>query len=495
MKVGFMSISQAGSNSVRIRLLITFSLCLALIALASLQFPSASRAKQQSPFRSSSTTQGKRQRFIPGDVLVRFRSEAAAKRKPSSMVVANRQGKVIEGQVSRPLAADLLPGLRLVRVAPEETLNSVAAMRSQPDVLYAEPNYIVHADANPNDTRFNQQWGLFRIGAPQVWDTNSGSSSVVVAVIDEGIDITHPDLAANIWSNPGETANNGIDDDGNGLTDDKNGWNFLNDNKIIHSGLDAEDHATHVAGIIGAVGNNGQGIAGVNWNVRLMSLKFLDKDGFGSDVDGGILDATNACQYAKMMRDLWQAQGPAKGANVKVVNASFGGGEFSQIFQDAVSVLNTSGILFVAAAGNDDEGARELNNNQVPHFPASFNLPNVIAVAATNEADSLSSFSHFGRTDVDLGAPGGGVTGEGNGIVSTVPTNNYAAFSGTSMAVPHVAGSAALLWAQNPNLTVKQVKDLLLLNGEVRASLVDKTLTGRRLNVKNSFDSLQENDG
>jgi subtilisin family serine protease len=205
------------------------------------------------------------------------------------------------------------------------------------------------------------------------------------------------------------------------------------------------------------------------------------------------------------MRDLWISSGNTQGANVRVLNASFGGGAFAQSFQDSVGALNASGILFVAAAGNVDNGTREPNNDLVPHFPANFNAPNIISVAATNSLDAVASFSHFGGTTVDLGAPG-------VDILSTTPPcsapgpncdpdfttvatqDTYTFFSGTSMAAPQVSGSAALLWAQNPNLTVAQVKSLLVYNGQVQSSLVDKSLSGRRLHVGNAFTSLQEAD-
>ncbi|HYK22643.1 MAG TPA: S8 family serine peptidase, partial [Pyrinomonadaceae bacterium] len=184
---------------------------------------------------------------------------------------------------------------------------------------------------------------------------------------------------------------------------------------------------------------------------------------------------------------LWETSGHTKGANLRVLNASFGGGAFSQAFLDAIGQVNTAGILLVTAGGNVDDGTREPNNDLVPHFPSSFSASNIIAVASTNQTDSLSGFSHYGATSVDLGAPG-------ESILSTIPNNNYAQFSGTSMATPYVSGSAALLWAQNPNLTVQQVKNLLMLNGNVIPALVDKTLSGRRLNVGNAMQALGSGD-
>jgi subtilisin family serine protease len=485
------------------RIVLTLFVCLGFIAFALVELPSGSQAIQTPRAQTSAVRKSKRARFRAGEVLVRYRSEAMARARTGRNVVAASNGDLIAADVERFGGADLVEGLRLVQVAPDQTLDAVAALRRQPDVLYAEPNYLLYAQATPNDEHFlaSRQYGLGKIGVQSVWDGfTTGSSSVVVAVIDEGIDTTHEDLAANIWTNPspGSIA---------GITGDVNGYNFNADTGTVFSNDDLETHATHVAGIVGAKGNNGLGVTGVNWSVSLMSLKFLDP----VQGEGDTADAIRACNYVKQMRDLWVSQGPAKGANVRVINASFGSSEFVQAFADSINALNASGILFVAAAGNTDNGMLEPNNNLIPTFPTDYNAPNIISVASTNASDNLSGFSHFGRTTVDIGAPG-------ESILSTTPpctepvgfpvppcvptfpvgfgptTDTYSFISGTSMAAPHVSGAAALLWSHNPNLTVQQVKNLLLLNGDALPALVDKTLTGRRLNVGKSFISLQETD-
>ena len=488
-------------STLRIVFLLAVSFVLIVLGISS--FPVRSHATVQVPPQTTSTRKTRRQDFVPGEIIVRYRSESMAKSRIGTTRITARNGQLRSLRVDDFEGSKLIPGLRVARVTDGgDTLSAVAALRLQPDVLYAEPNYIVHAAITPNDQHFvdGGQPNMTTIGAPQAWNTQTGSSSIVVGVLDQGIDTNHQDLQANIWTNPAPGAVGG------GITGDVHGFNFLDNTGTVFSGQDVESHATHVAGIIGAVGNNNKGVAGVNWSVGLMSLKVLDLQGTG---DTAAIIA--ACTYAKQMRDLWVSSNHTKGANLRVMNASFTGLQFSTPFSQAVQALNDVGILFVAAAGNtgkEADGSREPDNDRVPLYPANFVAPNVISVAATTKGDDSldTEFSHFGATTVDLGAPGDSVLSttphcanpDINGACfpdSTDPNGDtYSAFSGTSMAAPHVSGAAALLWAQNPNLTVAQVKNLLILNGDIRPSLIDATLTSRRLNIGNSMQSLLEND-
>src|SRR5258705_13572952 len=225
----------------RVRILVTISICLALVSLGSIVFPAHSGAKVEPTPQSKAQGKRKRPAFVPGEVLVRYRSESIAKNRTGLAQMTTREGFSLPIQVERFDGSQLVEGLRLARVPTEQTLNAVAALRRQPEVLYAEPNYILRADDTfANDTRFGEQYGLTKIGAPVAGDTKIGSKTVIVGVIDQGIDLSHQDLAANIWSNPAEIPANGIDDDGNGFIDDVRGFNFVNNNGTIFSGADTE---------------------------------------------------------------------------------------------------------------------------------------------------------------------------------------------------------------------------------------------------------------
>jgi len=337
-------------------------------------------------------------------------------------------------------------------------------------VKYVDLDYVVHAVAIPNDTSFGNLWGMNNTGqsggtpdadidAPEAWDIFTGSAAVRVGVIDTGIDHTHPDLAANIWANPNEIAGNGIDDDGNGYIDDTRGWDFVNND---NNGMDDNGHGTHCAGTIGGSGNNGQGVAGVCWNVSLIPLKFLSASGSGS-----ISDAVEAVAYGTSI-------------GLHLTSNSWGGGGFSQALADAIAAADTAGILFVAAAGNSNS-----NNDVVANYPSNYVSPNIIAVAATTRTDARSSFSSYGLTTVDLGAPG-------SEIFSARPGGLYQNLSGTSMATPHVAGACALLKAFRPSLTHVEIKAAILSSVDVIPAMAGVTVSGGRLNIYNALRSLDD---
>ncbi|MCS7197318.1 MAG: S8 family serine peptidase [Candidatus Bipolaricaulota bacterium] len=333
---------------------------------------------------------------------------------------------------------------------------AIARYRSDKNVLYAEPNLILKVAATyPDDPRFDELWGLQTIDAPEAWEITTGSSDVVVAVIDTGIDYTHEDLAENIWQNE-DCDSDGTDDDDNGYVDDCHGIDTVNGDS---DPMDDNGHGTHVAGTIGAVGDNAIGVVGVNWEVRLMACKFLDAWGFGT-----LAGALACLEYVQVMRD--------RGVNIVATNNSWGGFGFSQALFDAIAAHLSRGILFIAAAGNLGE-----DHDPEPDLflPSGYYLPNIIAVAATASDDTLTWFSDYGRRTVHLGAPG-------EGILSTVPGNNYEHFRGTSMAAPHVAGVAALLKAQNPARDWRAIKNLILAGGDTLTALRN-TITQKRLNA------------
>ncbi|KAF4531019.1 hypothetical protein B566_EDAN019021 [Ephemera danica] len=361
-------------------------------------------------------------------------------------------------------------GVHLVRLAAGKPMrDALASYAADRDVEYAEPNYTLHALQNPNEPAFNLLWGMSNTGQTQgtpgadirataAWNYSTGSSTVVVMVIDSGVDYAHPDLAANIWVNPLEIAGNGFDDDGNGYVDDVHGINTLTG---TGDPMDDYFHGTHVAGTIGAVGNNNLGVVGVNWNVKILPCKALDNTGSGTAAS-----ATACLEYARALK--------AKGVNIVATNNSYGEiGGFSQTLFNAINAQRD--ILFVAAAGNYG-----MNNDIDSYNPASYQLPNVISVAATDHNDALASFSNYGRRKVHIGAPG-------VGIWSTVPFSDYDSKSGTSMATPHVSGLAALLKAQNPTRDWRAIKNLMLAGAIPKPGLSGKSLTGSRLDALNAM--------
>jgi len=379
----------------------------------------------------------------PAELLVRFEPGAA-----QAKAIASVGGTV----VGRLPARDLVL-VRLARGASPTAADAILEQRA--DVSYSRPNRTYELFVEPNDAMFSELWGIAKIEAPLAWDEQTGSDAVTVAVVDSGIDYTHPDLTDNIWRNAAELGGvGGVDDDGNGFVDDITGWDFFapgGDNAPLDES--SASHGTHVAGTIGARGNNLQGVTGVNWNVRLMPLR----TGNLGLSEWAII---NAFRYAC-----------ANGA--EIVNGSFGG-DYSQDIQNEIASTACANTLFVFAAGNGGSDQVGDDNDAVPQFPCVNTAPNVVCVAATSPADTRASFSNFGLTTVDLAAPG-------TSIKSTTRSNTYGFLSGTSMATPHVAGAAALVWAERPALTVAEVRNALLLSVDPVPGL--QVATGGRLNV------------
>ena len=365
------------------------------------------------------------------------------------------------------------------------------------NVEYAEPNYIYKVNSTmPNDLYFTpQQWALYNTGtfasgtagadikAPEAWDISRGSGNIIVAIVDTGIDYTHVDLVGNLWTNPDENPNDGIDNDNDGKIDDWRGWNFISDN---NDPWDDFGHGTHVAGIIGAVGNNGIGVTGLMWNVKLMALKACDSEGM-CPTDA----VTGAIGYAV-----------AKGA--KVINMSLGGFPYSNSFQDALSSANNAGVIVVTSAGNGGADGIGDDNDLLPNYPSGFNLPNIISVAATDQNDNRAAFSNFGLNTVHVAAPG-------TYILSTVPPLISAMFGsmctgsgfagydfceGTSMAAPYVTSLAGLLYsAYNQqlgyNYNYSQIRGLILKNVDVLPTLNGFIYTGGRINAFKAVSAMQ----
>ncbi|MGK0367115.1 MAG: thermitase, partial [Thermoproteota archaeon] len=355
--------------------------------------------------------------------------------------------------------------------------NSIAYLNSLPEVAFAEPNYKVSIGAyeesefegNPRDPEFTKLWGMINTGsnepnrsragvvgadinAAAAWGITKGSKSVKIAVIDTGIEYTHPDLKNNIWTNPGEIAGNGIDDDGNGYIDDVHGYDFANNDGDPRDG---HSHGTHCAGTIGAEHDNSKGVAGVMAKVSMVAVKFLSDSGSGSTAN-----AIKSIDYATKL-------------NVDIMSNSWGGGGFSQALMDSITAAKDAGILFVAAAGNS-----ATNNDVSPHYPSNYDVSNVISIAAHNAQDVLASFSCYGKTTVHVAAPG-------RNILSTVKNGGYKVYSGTSMATPHVAGILGLLLSKEGRSNVSEVRSRLMRSSVYVANYSKKTVSEGRANVYN----------
>ena len=446
MKPSLLSVSSSSGKS--------HSWVLILLGCLSMLAPACLRA-QTFPQKSASGVQSPK--YVQDRVLVRFRPAVSAADMQAAHAAA---GFRVLNDVS------VVDRLQVVQLAPGANVHDAIRMyRNNPSVLYAEPDYIVQVTGVPNDPLFSTQWNMQNNGqnggtvgadihATQAWNITTGNAGVVVAVLDTGVDYNHTDLASNVWSAQAGFTTSSV----NGIpVQCAAGVHGLN---VIDSTCDPFDdngHGTHVSGIIGAAGNNGTGVAGVNWTVQILPCKFITSDG-----SGDISHALACLSFIKQMKD--------SGVNIVVSNNSWGGGEVSQSLQDAIAAQMADGILFVAAAGNDFS-----DNDLSPFFPANIFLPNVISVAASTRTDDIVAFSNLGRHTVHLAAPG-------VEILSTTPFNTYSIFSGTSMAAPHVAGVAALLKAQDPTRDWRAIKNLILTGGDTLPTMAS-TITQKRLNA------------
>ena len=429
--------------------------------------PASSTSSQIRDDRADDGDEAEQQNVTKTEVLVRFRAGVTQSTIES---IAARLNDQVEDQI------EAVAGLEVIEDEDGKDAESVVAQyRSLPEVEYAEANSEIKLDhddrgrkhLHADDEMFFRQWGLFNSGqnggaagadisAMRAWTVTTGSDQVVVAVIDSGVDYSHPDLANNIWSRPPIIMAYRDDDlTPEGPVDDIHGFNVSEDNG---DPMDDNGHGTHCAGIIGAEGGNGIGIAGVNWNVKIMPLKFMNAEGTGTTKD-----AIEAINY---VIDRKRA-----GVNVRIISASWGSTAKSRALEDVIRKAGEEGILFVAAAGNASS-----DNDQNPHYPSSYNLDNVISVAAMNRYDELAGFSNYGAKSVHIAAPGAE-------ILSTYLQNGFEEKSGTSMATPVVAGVAALVLAQNPKLSVEELRALLLSSVDAVPALKGKVSSGGRINA------------
>ena len=395
--------------------------------------------------------------YVENQLIIKFKPGADENQKK---VITNSLNSVTLKKFS-------IIGAELVQISGITVEEAINLLKDDPRIEYVEPNYIFQLDAVPNDTYFDLLWGMHNTGqtwgtpdadidAEKAWDISIGDS-VIIGVMDTGVDTAHVDLMGNLWTNPGEIPNNSIDDDGNGYIDDIHGWDFVNDDNNPDDDIDG--HGSHVSGTIAAVGDNSIGVVGVCWSARIMALKICE---------GGcyLSSAISALEYAIKM-------------GAKLTSNSWGGTTYSQSLKNAIDSTGAHGMLLIASAGND-----RLNNDVSPRYPGSYNSENIIAVAATDHNDGLADEpgwgSNYGLTTVDLAAPG-------VNILSTVPPalygTDYEYFSGTSMATPHVSGTAALIWSKYPTLTHLQVKERIMNSVDPLPSLAGKCVTGGRLNT------------
>ena len=421
---------------------------------------------------------------VPGEIIVKFkagREKNFVKSKLFSSLGIKEQREI-------NLSYDTLS---VVKVSDEKSvLSTLSSLKNNPDIEFAEPNFIYkvnpikqnnslikslqkssssHFEINtPDDPDFKKLWGLKNTGANEpkgkagiegvdinalkAWDITKGSRAIKIAVIDTGVDYNHPDLKANMWVNSKEIPDNGIDDDGNGYIDDVYGYDFANSDS---DPMDGNGHGTHCSGTIGAIHNNQTGISGVMADVSIMAIKFLSDDGSGS-----LEAALKAIDYATIM-------------DVDIMSNSWGGGARSEALLEAIKRASDKGIIFTAAAGNSST-----NNDAKPSYPASYELPNIVTVAALTAQNGLASFSSYGNTSVHIAAPG-------QNILSTVNDGNYDVYSGTSMATPHVSGVLGLLLAKEGRMSHEALRERITMTGVPVVGLKGKTLTASRIDAYN----------
>jgi subtilisin family serine protease len=456
----------------------------ATLALCAMTFSSASVNG-----RAAAKDGDGKDKYKADEILIQFKPGATALDIVSAR---NSVGALTKKQLKRAEHAAAKGELELASIQSGLSVeDAVSIIQTHPAVAFAEPNWIVTHQATATDSYYTNGnlWGMYGDAtspanvygsqAGEAWAAgHTGSDSVYVGVIDEGIDYEHVDLAGNMWTNPYDPVD-GVDNDGNGYADDAHGWDFFQDNSSVYDGARPSDyntdlHGTHVAGTIGAL-SNGMGVVGVNWNVTMISAKFLGPDG------GSIADAIAAVNYFVDLKS-------RHGLNIVAINNSWGGGGYSQALHDAVIRAAKANILFVAAAGNGGPDQIGDNNDVLASYPSNYNTLQgtstesaasydaVIAVAALTSTGARASYSNYGKTTVDIGAPG-------SGVWSTSPNNTLTRLDGTSMATPHVTGGVALYASTHPTATPAAIRSAILTTGTTTSSLTNKTVTGRRLNV------------
>lgn len=412
---------------------------------------------------------------VANELIVKFKALATSNQRKGAITRVN--GQVLEHFRTKAMEhAGDMEGITLIRTPLEvkDAINKIKGL----EIEYAEPNYIYSHNETSNDNYFTigSLWGMYGAntspanqygsGASKAWALgNTGSNMVYVGVIDEGAQWSHEDLFGNIWVNQKEIDGDKIDNDGNGYIDDIHGWDFDKNDNSTYDGTQ-DDHGTHVSGTIGAIGGNGKGVAGICWNIKIINAKFLGTKG------GTTANAIKAIDYITNLKI-------SQLLNIVATNNSWGGGGYSQSLQYAIERANNQNILFCAAAGNGGADGRSDNNDRIANYPSNYSNSNVISVAAITSSGGLASFSNYGANSVDIGAPG-------VGIYSTLPNtagNKYGAYSGTSMATPHVAGACALYASIHPGSNAAVIKSALLNYALPTASLAGKCVSNGRLNV------------